>query len=506
MSRRPASRRRLAVAAAALLAATALTLTACTGSTAPGSGGTPDPNAGVVIRLALGPSNLDIRQTAGAPLDQILLDNVYQGLVSLTPDQKIVAGLATKWTVSPDGLTYTFDLRTGVTFHDGQKLTPADVVWSLQQHQKNQSWASAADLASVTSISASGQTLTLKLAHPDTNLLFSLTGRAGTILKQGDTVDYKTKENGTGPFTLGSWNQGATITLDRYTGYWGAKAKVKDVTFDIIPENQAAISAAQSGELDVVTGYDATLNDQLKKAGFAVTNGKATDKFVLAMNSHNKYLSDKRVREALRVAIDHSAIIKAIGGAGKPLYGPIPELDPGYEDLSSMAPYDPAKAKQLLRAAGASDITLTLTIPSVYGTTIPQILVSDFNAVGVTLKVDQVDFPTWLTQVYTNRDYDLSIVDHVEARDFDTWANPDYYYTYDNPKVQSLYTQAIQSTSEQAASGLLQQAARIVSEDMAADWLYNWTPPVAIAPGVSGMPVDNVNARINLANLAKSKG
>jgi peptide/nickel transport system substrate-binding protein len=504
MSRRHVSRP--VIAAAALLAAAALTLTACTGSSGSSSSGGADANASVAIRLALGPSNLDIRETAGAPLDQILIDNVYQGLVSLTPDQKIEPALASKWSVSSDGLTYTFDLRTGVTFHDGQKLTPEDVVWSLQQHQKNATWASAADLASMKSVTASGQTITVVLAHPDINLLFSLTGRAGMILKKDDTVDYKTKENGTGPFTLGSWNQGTSITLDRYADYWGDKAKVKDVTFDIIADNQAAISGAQSGELDVVTGYDATLNGQLKKSGFAVTNGKATDKFVLAMNSTNKDLSDKRVREALRVAIDHDAIVKAVGGAGKTLYGPIPELDPGYEDLSAVAPYDPAKAKELLKAAGASDLTLTLTIPSVYGTTIPQILVSDFNAVGVTLKVNQVDFPTWLTQVYTNKDYELSVVDHVEARDFDTWANPDYYYTFDNAQVQKLYQQAIQSTSEQTADGLLKQAARIVSEDMAADWLYNWTPPIAVAPGISGMPVDNVNARIDLADIAKSKG
>jgi len=504
MPRRPASRRLLAVASA-LLASCALTLTACTGSPSGSSSGSSAADGSVAIRLALGPSNLDIRETTGAPLDQILIDNVYQGLVSLTPDQKIEPALASAWTVSPDGLTYTFDLREGVTFHDGQKLTPEDVVWSLQQHQQNQAWASSAQLSSVKSVTADGQTITVTLSQPDINLLFDLTGRAGMILKKDDTVDYKTKENGTGPFTLGSWNQGSTLTLDRYNGYWGDKAKVKDVTFDIIADNQAAISAAQSGELDVVTGYDATLSDQLKKAGFEVANGKATDKFVLAMNSHNTYLSDKRVRQALRMAIDHPAIIKAIGGAGKPLYGPIPELDPGYQDLSGVAPYDPAKAKQLLKEAGASDITLTLTIPSVYGTTIPQILVSDFTEIGVTLKVNQIDFPTWLTQVYTDKQYDLSVADHVEARDFGTWADPAYYYTYDDAQVQKLYAQAVQSTSEQASDGFLQQAAKIVSEDMAADWLYNWTPPVAVAPGISGMPVDNVNARIDLANLAKSQ-
>ena len=79
----------------------------------------------------LEPSNLDIRQTAGAALDQILVDNIYEGLIRRTPEQEIEPALASDWTVSEDGLTYTFDLREGVTFHDGQALTPQDVVWSL---------------------------------------------------------------------------------------------------------------------------------------------------------------------------------------------------------------------------------------------------------------------------------------------------------------------------------------------------------------------------------------
>src|SRR6516162_9500905 len=122
--------RRTTLVAATLLAATALALTACTGSTpATSTTAAADPNASVNVRLVLEPGNLDIRQTAGAALDQILVDNVYQGLVSRTPDQKIVPALASAWTVSPDGLTYTFTLREGVTFDDGQALTPEDVVW-----------------------------------------------------------------------------------------------------------------------------------------------------------------------------------------------------------------------------------------------------------------------------------------------------------------------------------------------------------------------------------------
>lgn len=500
--------RRTTLAATALLAVVALSVTACTGGTEPRptTTGTPDADASVAIRLVLEPGNLDIRQTAGSAVDQVLIDNIYQGLVARTPDQKIVPALASAWTVSADRLTYSFTLREGVKFDDGQALTADDVVWSLQTRKATPAWIDSARLAGVTSIAAEGQTITLVLAQPDSSLLWNLTGRAGIILKKDDTVDYKTKANGTGPFVLKSWKQGDSITLDRDDAYWGDKAKAKEVVLDYIPDNQAALNGALAGEVDVVTGFDANLKDQIEAKGdFSLVVGKSTDKGTLAMNSTTGPLADKRVRQAIRQAIDHDALVKAIG-AGSTLYGPIPELDPGYEDLSAVAPYDPAAAKKLLKEADATDITLTLTIASFYGTTIPTILVSDLNAVGITLKVDSVDFATWIKDVYSNKDYELSFVLHTEARDFENWANPKYYFTYDNAQVQDLYAKSLAAGSDEEAAGYLKQAAKIVSEDMAADWLYNGASVVAVGAGITGMPSVNVNERLNLAEIAKSAG
>ncbi|GAA4061154.1 ABC transporter substrate-binding protein [Microbacterium laevaniformans] len=501
--------RRTTVAAAALLAVGALLLTACSGGSTPDASPTvvtPDPDAVVNVRLVSEPSNLDIRETAGAALDQILIDNVYQGLVSRTPDQKIEPELASDYKVSPDGLTYTFTLRDGVTFHNGSPLTVDDVVWSLEQVKSTASYSDSDRLARVQSIAANGKDVVLTLSQPDSSLLWNLTGRAGLVLKKDDTTDRKTKANGTGPYKLTSWKQGDSITFDRNDAYWGDKAKVKEVVFSYIPDNQAALNGALAHELDVVTGFDANLKDQVEANGdFTLVLGKSTDKGTLAMNSTKAPLSDKRVRQAIRQAIDHNAIVKALG-AGQTLNGPIPELDPGYADLSSTAPFDPAAAKKLLADAGVKDFTLTLTIPSFYGTTVSQILVSNLNDVGITLKVKAVEFPTWLNDVYMNKNYDLSFVLHTEARDFENWANPNYYYTYNNPEVQKLYQQSLSATDEQTSADLLAQAAKIVADDQAADWLYNGASIVAVGTNVSGFPSVNVNERINLAELAKSKG
>lgn len=500
--------RRTAIAAASILAAGALLLTACSGGgeQEPTSTGEPDPNASVAIRLVLEPGNLDIRQTAGAALDQILVDNVYQGLVARTPEQEIVPALASDWTISPDGLSYTFTLNEGVAFHDGQELTPQDVVWSLETRKDTPEWRDSARLANVTSITAEGQDIVLTLAEPDSSLLWNLTGRAGIVLKEGDEVDYSTAANGTGPFRLEEWRQGDSITFVRNDDYWGEPAQVAEVVFDYIPDNQAALNAALAGEVDVLTGFDANLEDQVEQGGeFALVLGQSTDKGTLAFNQTSGPLADQRVRQAIRQAIDHDAFVEALG-AGETQYGPIPSLDPGYEDLADLAPYDPEAARELLADAGAEDLELTLTIPNFYPTTIPQILVSNLNDVGVTLEVESVDFSTWLNDVYINKDYDLSFVLHTEARDFENWANPDYYFTYDNPEVQALYAQSLAATDEAEAASLLAEAARIVSEDAAGDWLYNGASVVAVGTNITGMPSINVNERLNLAELAKSNG
>jgi peptide/nickel transport system substrate-binding protein len=496
--------RRPALVASALLAAVALLLSACTGGgAAPDPTGTsePDPDASAIIRLVLEPGNLDIRETAGAALDQILVDNIYQGLVSRTPEQEIVPALAEDWEISPDGLTYTFTLREGVIFHDGQELTPQDVVWSLTTRKNTPEWRDSARLANVAAIAANGQEITLTLTRPDSSLLWNLTGRAGIVLKEGDTVDYQTQANGSGPFVLDTWRQGDSITFTRNEEYWADAAQVAEVVFDYIPDNQAALNAALAGEVDAVTGFDANLKEQIEATGeFTLVTGASTDKGTLAFNQTSGPLADQRVRQAIRQAIDHDAFVEALA-SGETLYGPIPALDPGSEDLADIAPYDPDAARALLAEAGVEDLTLELTIPSFYSTTIPQILVSDLGEVGITLEVNSVDFPTWLNDVYINKDYDLSFVLHTEAHDFENWANPDYYFTYDNPEVQDLYAQSLAATDETEAAGLLAQAARIVSEDAAGDWLYVGFSSVAIADGLEGLPSINVNERLNLAEL-----
>lgn len=497
------SQRRFTLIAA--LAATALIVTACT-PTAPTPGptttGPADPNATLTVGLVLEPDNLDIKHTGGAALEQVLINNVYEGLVTRTGANEIVTRLAESYDVTPDGLVYTFKLRTNVNFHSGKAMTSADALESFQNVLSDELNVARRDFSSVASITApDADTIVFTLNEPNQDFLFTLTGRAGLVYEAGDTTDLRTAANGTGPFTLVRWSQGNSITLARNGGYWGEPAGVREVVLQYIPDFTAGVNAALDGTLDVLTAVDPNLAPQLEgSAGFNLTHGRTTDTATLAFNNSRAPLSDVRVREALRLAIDHEALVLAVG-AGDLLFGPIPEIDPGYEDLSANMGYNPERARQLLAEAGHSNLELTLTIPAFYGTTIPRVLVSDFAKVGVTLAVNAVEFPTWLEDVYTNKDYDLSYVLHVEARDFSNYANPNYYFAYNNPQVQALYAQAMATVDPTASAELLRQAARLVSQDHAADWLYNGVTITAVSPGVFGFPQDSINSRLDLSRV-----
>ncbi len=467
----------------------------------------PVTDATVRIGLTLEPTNLDIRTTSGVALDQILIDNVYEGIVSRASDGSIVPSLASSWTVSEDALTYTFTLQPGVTFSNGDALTARTAADSINQAIQTQA-VDAVSLGDVKSVDAPDDTvLIVTLNTPNPNLLWALAGRPGLVLDPSATNDLKSSAVGSGPYLLSDWKQGDSITLTRNDSYWGEPAKVKSVVLRYITDNNAAVNALNSGDLDILAPINADLQTQVADSTTQLVEGDASDKFVLAFNNASGPLTDVRVRQAIRYAIDHPALVQARGGVDGLLGGPITPGDPGYRDLTALFPHDVDKAKQLLVDAGYADgLTLTLTTPNIYGTTFSDLLTSQLSEVGITLQTNSVDFSTWLTDVYTNKNYELSIVDHAESHDFASWANPDYYFGYNNPQVQDLYSRASIATTGEEQDSLLAEAAQVVSQDAAADWLTNFRTVIAIRSGISGVPTDRINSRLDLTSLSVERG
>lgn len=448
----------------------------------------------ITLGMVLSPTNLDIRTQSGSALDQLLIGNVYEPLLSRDSDNKAQPGLAKSWDVSSDGTVYTFHLNDGITFSNGDALTADDVAWSISELESNQ-YKDYDAIAGYKSVEATDDdTVVLTLNAPYSQLLWNLTGRAGLVFDKDANYDAKTQAIGSGPYLVDSFTANDSARLVANPKYWGTnKAQINTVTIKYYADSNAAVNAISSGDIQTLSGVDYDSVKQLNGKGYSVQAGDDTDKMVLAFNNAKSPLTDIRVRQAIRYAIDEDSIIAARGGVDKALGGPIPDLDPGYEDLTDLYPHDTDKAKQLLAEAGYSEsnpLKLTLTYANIYSTEIGDQLTSQLADAGIQLTVNRVEFSAWLSDVYTNHDYDLSLVDHNESHDFASWTNPDYYFGYNNATVQSLYKQAIASTDETQADSLLAQAAKQVSQDAAADWLFNFRVVSVWNDSVKDFPVN----------------
>jgi peptide/nickel transport system substrate-binding protein len=493
----------IAVVAVVAIVAAILAFNNRPGTTAPAASA----KDSITIGLKLAPTNLDIRNQSGSALDQILIGNVYEGLVARDAKNQVVPALAKSWDVSQDGKSYTFHLNTGMSFSNGDKLDASDVAWSINELIAKQ-YHDSESLRNFQSVRAvDAKTVEITLSAPYSSLLWTLTGRPGLVFDKNAQYDAKTTAVGSGPYTVQRFVTNNSIALKANPKYWGPnKAKIENIYIRYFADDNAAVNALKSGDVQVLAPISDNLAAPFRKdtGKYTVQAGDGTDKFVLAFNSKGAKTSDRRVRQAIRYAIDHQAIIASRGGADKPLGGPIPSLDPGYEDLTGLYPHDVAKAKSLLAQAGygpSKPLQLSLTYANVYGTELGDQLRSQLKAVGIDLKVNVVEFSTWLQDVYTNKNYDLSLVDHNESHDFYQWATPDYYYNYDSKDVQALYAKSLAATSDKERDGYLAQAARQVSQDAPADWLFNYRVTTAWAKGVEGFPVNLNQTLLPLAGV-----
>lgn len=465
----------------------------------------------VTIGLKLAPTNLDIRNQSGSSLDQFLIGNVYEGLVARNEKNQVSPSLAKSWDVSKDGLRYTFHLRKDSVFSNGHKLTAKDAAWSFNELVSKQ-YRGSNMVGKVESAKAKDDyTFEITLKEPNAKLLWALCSRAGLVFDKTAKYDAKTQAVGSGPYLIEKFVQSDRVVLKANPRYKGIHpAKTEKVVIRYFVDDNAAVDALSSGSVEALAPISGQLAKPFKDDSkrYVVRAGNGTDKFVLAMNMNGERTKDARVRKAIRYAIDHKQIIASRGGTDLALGGPIPSLDPGYEDLTKLYPHNIDRAKALMKDAGfdkSHPLQLSLTYPNIYGTQLGDQLRSQLEAVGIDLRVNVVEFTTWLQDVYKNKQYDLSMVDHNESHDFGQWADPTYYYGYNNSKVQDLYAKAMLCANEHDSAKLLAKAARIVSEDAPADWLFNYRVVTAKVKNLEGMPFDMNQEILPLYNLRLAK-
>lgn len=333
-----------------------------------------------------------------------MVSQFYEGLLELGPDGRTVQpALATKWKkVTPK--RYEFTLRNGASFHNGDPVTAQDVVFSLKRimdPKQNSPYRALYRIRSVTAPDA--HHVVVDLSGPQASLLRLLAQpwSGGIVDKKwvtSKTTDQlKTQENGTGPYALTKYQEGALIKTAAFEKYWGGAAKIKAVTYRVMPDEATRVQALQSGAIQMTEVRLARNRDQLKKAGLNIGDTYNTGAYWLAMNTTKGPLSDIRVRRAINLGVDRDQLIK-IGaqGAGE-ASGVVPPGDPLGSKVGKDMPYykhDPAEAKKLLAQTGKKNITLTMAIradsPEKLATA--QLVAEQLGKIGVKVKIQQVEW------------------------------------------------------------------------------------------------------------------
>jgi peptide/nickel transport system substrate-binding protein len=447
------------------------------------------------IGLQLEPPTLDLTASPAAAIPQVLLYNVYETLVRLEADGSITGLLADTWEISDDGLTYTFHLQDGVTFHNDDSMTAADVVFSINNVLNSEAHPFKTTLAPITGIEATdGSTVVMTLGQVSANLLFFLTQGQGVVLNESAIGTIENSPVGTGPFTFGSWTVGDSIVIERNDGYWGTPALLETVTFKYINDPNALNNAMLGDQLDILAGVSAPelLAGFETDDRFEVLTGLTYGEIVLSLNGRRAPFDDVRVRQAVTHAINRQDVVDlAYSGYGTVIGSFSTPLDPWYKDLTGVYPFDQDKARQLLADAEATDITLEMVLPPVsYAARSGEIIASQLAEVGITVNITNVEWGVWLEDVFRNYDFDMSIVSHVEPLDLAQYGNAEYYWGNDSPDVAPLLAQADAEPDATARNALYGQVLDEITAQAADNWLFVLPALSVIREGVTGYKID----------------
>ena len=435
-------------------------------------------NTDITVGMVLEPPNLDPTGGAVAAIDEVVYANVFEGLTRFASDGAVVPGLAASWDISEDGLTYTFHLREGVTFHDGSDFTAEDAVFSLDRARAEGSTnAQPALFAGIESVEAADDTtLVVTLSDPNGSFLFNMAWGDAVMVAPESADSLETNPIGTGPFAFSEWVQGDRVELTRYAGYWGEAPALEAATFRFISDPNAAFAAMMAGDVDAFPNFPApeTLGQFEADPRFNVIVGSTEGETILSTNNQAEYLSDIRVRQAIAHAINRQDIIDgAMFGYGTPIGSHFAPHHPDYVDLTGNSPYDPDAARALLAEAGAEGITLRLMLPPPsYARQGGQIVAAQLRDVGLDIEITNLEWAQWLEQVFRGHDYDLTIVSHTEPMDIGIYAREDYYFQYDNPEFNALMDTLTLTTDPQERSALLQQAQEMIAADYVNGFLF----------------------------------
>ena len=440
--------------------------------------------------------SLDPHLAVAAGTKEVMF-NVFEGLMKPTSTGDLTPAVAESYTVSEDRLTYTFTLREGVKFHNGDEVTAEDVVYSISRCADTTDGTLLVEAFSVIqSVEAvDARTVAITIVEPSNEFISYMT----TAILPADYDQQDTAPVGTGPFKFVSRAAQDNIVLEKFDEYWGTPAYLDKVTFKIMENADSLVMSLQSGAIDLCSHLTSTQVAQLG-GDFYVAEGTMNLVQALYLNNAEKPFDDVRVRQALCYAVDKQAIIDlAFDGYGSPIGSSMYPAFGKYfdESLTNYYTKDVEKAKSLLTDAGyPNGFEMTITVPSNYQPHIDtaQVLVEQLKEIGVTAKIELVEWGTWVSDVYAGRQFQSTVVgvdaSNMTARALLERFTSDYaknFINYNNADYDALFQQALTTYDDAEQTAIYKAMEKNLTENAANVYIQDLADLVAVRQGLEGV-------------------
>ena len=441
--------------------------------------------------------SLDPHKAVAAGTKEVMF-NVFEGLMKPTPEGDLIPAVAEKYEVSDDQLVYTFTIRDGIKFHNGQPVTAGDVVNSITRCiEPSEAGVLAVEpLSAVEKVTGMDErTVQIRLKEPNTEFLAYLT--LAILPAEYDGQD--TAPVGTGPFKFVSRAAQDNIVLERFDDYWGEKAYLDKVTYKIIENADSILMSLQSGAVDLFAHLTSTQVAQLGD-DFNIEEGTMNLVQAMYLNHAEKPFDDVRVRQALCYAIDRQQILDlAFDGYGSLIGSSMyPAFGKYFDDsLTNYYTHDVEKAKALLADAGYPDgFSMTITVPSNYQPHIDtaQVIVEQLKEVGITAEILPVTWESWLNDTYVGRQFQATVVG-VDASTMTarallerfTSTAGNNFINYNNAEYDAFFQEAVSAADDAAQTAAYKKAEANLTENAANVYIQDLADLVAVRKGLEGV-------------------
>ena len=376
--------------------------------------------------------NLDMHQTGTASTSRVL-QNVHSSIVTVDANLNVIPGLAESFEEAPDGLTYTFKMRPGVKFHNGATMTAADAKYSFERCKDPATGAVNFEVFNnVASMEMPDEmTLVIKMSQINAPFLSRLAENGAGVIMPKDSGDIQsTTPIGAGPFKFVSYEAGNAVTLARFDEYWDGPAFLDGVVAREITEPTVRLTGLRTGELHMINDIPPDRMEEIKSdSKFQTVSWFPLNFDFINMNNDFEPFKDARVRRAFDMVIDKELLLQgALWGQGKITASPSYPTSSAYNTALVNRPQDIAGAKALLAEAGYGPGDLKIVFKATtnypYHIEAAQIMVEWFREAGVELTIEQLTWADWLSQVWTDKDFEMSMMNF-----FGLWESDFLYYS-----------------------------------------------------------------------------